>query len=262
MKPNPAVSAAVWELFEALPCQTRPQRGAKPAKRLTALAHELASDDILENAGKLAHGEMHKALDTFQETEKTKIKAKRKAVLTVDGKTLIADMKTKKKSFDDFWEDADMAVINDAYRRASRMFTPDISRTYTDYLALKVAAPDEPEEFEETIIEARVAIAALGLMTEVQAYFDGEADKLAKAWLAEYKKEIKKLPDDRREAYRQIIEMSAEPQDVEMVRPGARFEATKVREKDGSEQTSRPTRNIFSAMKMASIQQTSKAIGR
>lgn len=235
MKPNPAVSAAVWELFEALPCQTRPQKGAKPAKRLTALAHELASDGILENAGKLAHAEMHKALDTFQETEKTKIEAKRKAVLTVDGKTVIADLKTKNKSFDDFWEDADMAVINDAYRRASRIFTPDISRTYTDYLALKVTTPDQPEEFEEALVEARVVIAALGLMIEVQAYFDGEANKLAKAWLDKYKKQIKKLSDDRREAYRQIIEMSAEPQDVELVRPDTRFEPTRVREKDGNE---------------------------
>jgi hypothetical protein len=235
MKPNPAVQAAVWELFETLPCQTRPQRGAKPAKRLTALAHELASDDILKNAGKLAHAEMHKALDSFQETEKTKIEAKRKAVLIVDGKTVIADMKTKERSFDDFWEDADMAVINDAYKRASRIFTPDISRTYTDFLALKVATPDQPEEFEEAIVEARVAIAALGLMTEVQPYFDGEANKLATAWLGKYKKQIKKLPDDRREAYRQIIEMSAEPQDVEMVSPAARFEPTKIREKDGSE---------------------------
>ncbi len=128
-----------------------------------------------------------------------------------------------------------MAVINDAYRRASRIFTSDISRTYTDYLALKVATPDQPEEFEEALVEARVAIAALGLMTEVQAYFDLEASKLAKTWLDKYKKEIKKLPDDRREAYRQIIEMSAEPQDVELVRPAARFEPTRVREKDGSE---------------------------
>jgi hypothetical protein len=240
MKPNPAVPADVWEIFEALPCQTRPQKGAKPAKRLTALAHELASDDILENAGKLAHAEMHKALDRFQETENTKIEAKRKAVLIVDGKTVIADLKTKNKSLDDFWEEADMAVINDAYRRASRIFSPDISRTYTDYLALKVAKPDQPEEFEEAIVEARVAIAALGLMTEVQVYFDAEANKLTKAWLDKYKQQIKKLPDDRREAYRQIVEMSAEPQDVELVKPDARFEPSKVREKDGSE-TDLPT---------------------
>ena len=56
VKPNPEASQAVWDAFEALPSQTRPQRGAKPAKRLTALAHELAADGILAGAGRLAHG--------------------------------------------------------------------------------------------------------------------------------------------------------------------------------------------------------------
>ncbi len=231
MKPNPAASDAIWEAFEALPSQTRPQRGAKPAKRLTALAHELASDGILPNAGKLAHAAMHDALDKFQESEKAKIEAKRKAVLTVDGKTVVADMKGKNKSFDEFWEDADMAVIDDAYRRAARIVSPDISPTYTDHLAYKVSNPDEGDEFEEALVEARVSIAALGLMTEMQAYVDAEADKLAKAWLAKYEGDIKKLSDDRKEAYRQIKEMSIEPQDVAMVKPESKFELTKVREK-------------------------------
>lgn len=232
MKPNPAASVAVWEAFEALPSQTRPQRGAKPAKRLTALAHELASDDILPNAGKVAHAQMHKALDEFQESEKAKIEAKRKAVLTVDGKTIVADLKGKNKSFDDFWEAADMPVIEDAYRRAARIFSPDISRTYTDFLAYKVAMPNESDEFEEALVGARVSIAALGLVMEAQAHFDAEADKLAKAWLANYGNEIKKLTDDRKEAYRQIVEMSTEPQDVALVKPEAKFEMTKAREKD------------------------------
>jgi type III restriction enzyme len=239
MKPNPAVSAAVWDAFEALPSQTRPQRGAKPAKRLTALAHELASDDILPGAGKLAHAEMHKALDKFQKSEQAKIDAKRKAVLTVDGKTVVANLKDKNKSFDEFWEDADMAVIDDAYRRASRIFSPDISRTYADYLAYKVSTPDHPDEFEEAIVEARVSIAALGLVTEVEPYFDAEADKLAKAWFAKYGREIKKLTDDRKEAYRQIVEMSTEPQDVALVKPEAKFEPTKAREED--DETDLPT---------------------
>ena len=63
VKPNPDAAADVWAAFESLPAQTRPQHGAKPAKRLTALAHELASDGILPNAGKLAHSGMHKTLD-------------------------------------------------------------------------------------------------------------------------------------------------------------------------------------------------------
>jgi hypothetical protein len=159
------------------------------------------------------------------------IEAKRKAVLTVDGKTVVADLKERTKSLDDFWEDADMAVIDDAYRRAARMLSPDISRTYTEHLASKEATPDEPDEFEEAIVEGRVSIAALGLVMELQAYFDAEADKLAKAWLAKYADQIKKLTDDRKEAYRQIVEMSREPQDVGLTKPEAQFEPTKVLEK-------------------------------
>jgi len=231
VRPNPAAPATIWEKFEGLPSQTRPQRGAKPAKRLTALAHELASDDILPGAGSLAHKAMHEALDKFQESEKTNIEAKRKAVLTVDGKTVVADLKGRTKSLEDFWEDADMLVIDDAYRRAARMLSPDISRTYAAHLASRGATPDEPDEFEEAIVEARVSVAALGLVMELQAYFDSEADTLAKAWLAKYADQIKTLTDDRKDAYRQIVEMSSEPQDVGLIKPEAQFEPTKVLEK-------------------------------
>lgn len=34
-------------------------------------------------------------------------------------------------------------------------------------------------------MEARVTVAGMGLVMEVQDYFDGEADRLAKAWLAD-----------------------------------------------------------------------------
>ena len=232
IRPNPAASQAVWDKFETSPSQTRPQRGAKPAKRLTALAHELASDDILPRAGKLAHDAMHKVLDTAQEKYKAQIGAKRNAVMTVDGKTVVVDLKGKTKSFNQFVEDADMAVIDDAYRRAARIFSPDISRTYVDALAYRVADPDDADEFEEALVDARVSIAALGLVTEVQPYFDDEADKLAKAWLEKYSPVIKKLSHDRQESYRQIREMSTEPQDVDLVKPEAKFEPTKARLND------------------------------
>ena len=233
VKPHPDASASVWGAFESLPSQTRPQRGAKPAKRLTALAHELVSDGILTGAGRLAHGVMHKALDVFQASQKEKIEAKRKSVLIVDGETVVADMKGKAKTFDEFWEDADVTVIDDAYRRAARIFSPDIAKTYVEHLAQKVASvDDDPEEFLEAIVEARVTVAGLGLVTEVQAYFDAEADKLAKAWLSEYAQQIKALSDERKESYRQIVEMSTEPQSVDLAKPASRYEATKAREND------------------------------
>lgn len=232
VKPNPNASQLIWSKFESLPSQTRPQRSAKPAKRLTALAHELASDDILPSAGKLAHAEMHKVLDAVQVRLAALINEKRNSVMTVDGKTVVADLKGKSKTFQQFWEDADMAVIDDAYRRSARIFTPDISRTYVDALAYRAADPEDADEFEEALVEGRVSVAALGLITESQLEFDAEADKLAKSWLAKYNATIKHLSHDRQESYRQVREMSVEPQDVELAKPDARFEPTKVREKD------------------------------
>ncbi len=228
MKPHPQAVQAVWNKFESLPSQTRPQRGAKPAKRLTALAHELASDDILPGAGRKAHAAMHAVLDGLQISEKDKIEAKRKSVMTVEGKTVVAHLLGKTKTFEEFWEDADMAVIDDAYRRASRIFSPDISRTYVDALAYQAANPEEADEFEVALVEARVAVAALGLVTEVQPAFDAAADKQAKEWLAKYGAAIKSLSDDRQESYRQVREMSAEPQDIDLVKPAGRFEPTMV----------------------------------
>ena len=241
VKPNPDVPVSVWQAFEALPSQTRPQRGAKPAKRLTALAHELASDDILPNAGKLAHAGLHETLDRFQHDNRKMIADKRETVLTVDGRTVRADLQGKAKSFNQMWEEAaDAAAIADVYRRATHVFTPDIARTYVDHLAYKVANPDDDaEDFLEAIVEARVTVAGLGLVTEVQGHFDGEADRLVKAWMAQYGAQIKALSDDRKESYRQIIEMSADPQDVEMIKPEARFEPTKAR--DGDAMTDLPT---------------------
>jgi len=76
-------------------------------------------------------------------------------------------------------------VINgENYRRAARIFTPDISRTYVDHLAGKVANREEaPEQFLEAIAESRVTVAGLALVMEVQAYFDAAAEELAKTWL-------------------------------------------------------------------------------
>lgn len=229
VKPNPGVTDTVWQLFESLPSQTRPQRGAKPAKRLTALAHELASDGILAGAGRQAHRKLHEALDAFATSHQDKVEAKRKAVMTVDGKTVKADLKGKEKSFDEFWEDADVAVIDDAYRRAARVLSPDIAKTYVEHLAQRTASiDDDPEEYLEAITEARVTVAGMGLVTEIGPYFDAKADELAKTLLKTHSPQIKALSDDRKETYRQIIEMSTDPQSVDLAKPESRYEATKA----------------------------------
>jgi hypothetical protein len=232
MTPNPSVTEAVWEKFLSLPSQSLPQRAASPVKRLTALAQELAVDGLLLDAGKKAHAEMHKVLEAAQARYADEIATARKAVLTVEGKSLKADMKGKSKSFDDFWESADYAVIEDAYRRASRILSPDLSRTYAEYLAAKKTDADT---LEDALMEAHADIAAFGLVADVKTYLDTEADKVAKAWLDQYRVPIKGLSHERQEAYRRIKEMSADPEDIDLTKPSSWMEATSAREAGGSE---------------------------
>ena len=233
VKPNSAVPEAVWEKFESLPAQTRPQRGAKPAIRLTALAHELASDGLLPDAGGKAHAAMHKFLDDFIAEREPEFAAKRKDVTTVEGRTIVADLKTGTLQDEGFKEDADEAVVGDAFRRTARIISPDIARTYTMERAKR--KPQAEDDLDDALLEAREEVSALFLIENLQGLYDAEAKKLADAWFAEYREKIKTLPDDRQESYRQITALSTEPQDVDLVRPLSRMEPTGAIEKDGTE---------------------------
>jgi len=233
MKPNPDASEEVWEKFVSLPSQTRPQRGAKPAIRLTALAHELASDGLLSGAGGKAHAAMHKVLDNFIAEREQAFAEKRALVMTVEGRTIIADLQTGKTSDGTFQADADDAVVGDAYRRTARIVSPDIARTYTmERAKLK---PEAEDDLDDALMEAREDVAALHLLENLQVLFDAEATTMSDGWLAKYHDRIKGLTHDRQESYRQIVALSTKPQDVDLAQPVSRFEPTKAREAGGAE---------------------------
>ncbi len=225
MKPHPELNEEIWNKFETLPSQTLPKKVAKPIKRLTALAQELASDNIVKDAGKRAHTEMHKALDAVQARFFDEIKDARGKVLVVEGKSLKTDLRKRKMSFDQFVEDADYTVINDSYRRAARAISPDLAKTYAVYLASK---NNNDESIEEALIEAHTIIASIGLVSEIQGYLDEEADKLSKKWLNEHRILIKNLSDERQESYRVLKGWSKEPQDIDLIKPNSWMVATTV----------------------------------
>jgi type III restriction enzyme len=232
MKPNPEIPEEVWQKLLSLPSQTLPKKQARPVKRLTALGHELAMDRLLPDAGKKAHAEMHKVLDGVRVRYVEEIKKARDAVLTVEGKTVKADVETKGMTFNDFVETADYAVIEDAYRRAARAVSPDLATTYAEHLASKAIVSEDPEE---ALIEAHTVIAAIGLVPDIKTDLEAAAEKLANQWLGEHRVAIKSLSDGRQEVYRQIREMSADPLDVDLARPNTWLQPTTIREADGKE---------------------------
>jgi hypothetical protein len=222
----------VWEKLLSLPSQTLPKRQARPVKRLTSLAHELATDRLLPEAGKLAHADMHKVLQGARARFTDEIAASRQAVMTVEGKSLKTDMKTGEMTFDDFLEVADYAVIEDAYRRAGRAISPDLATTYSEFIA---RTEGDSGDMEGSLIEAHVMIAALGLVPQVKETLEAEAEKLANQWLTKYRVQIKDLSDERQEVYRQIREMSATPLDVDLARPTSWMQPTVIREANKTE---------------------------
>lgn len=232
LKPNPSIPEEVWEKLLSLPSQSLPKRHARPVKRLTSLAHELAVDGLLEDAGKAAHAEMHKVLDGTRARFKAEIEAARKSVLTVEGKSLKADLKGGGMSFDDFLEEADYAVIEDAYRRAGRAISPDLATSYSDYLA---RSEGDPEDLEGALIDAHVIIAALGLVPEVKETLEAEAEKLATQWLSRFRVDIKSLSDERQDVYSEIRKMSSEPKPDDLARPRSWMQPTTLREANGTE---------------------------
>ena len=232
MMPNPAIPEEVWDKLTSLPSQILPKKQARPVKRLTALAHELAMDGLLPDAGKKAHTAMHSILDTAIGTYAEDIANARASVLAVEGKTLTADTETAKMTFDDFVEAADYFVIEDAYRRAGRAISPDLATTFAEHLAAKI---EDAEDEEEALVAAHTTIAAIGLVSNIKDDLETAAEQMAKDWLAAFRVAIKGLADERQEVYRQIQEMSSDPLPVEIARPHMWLQPKTAKEPNGKE---------------------------
>ncbi|GAA1380742.1 DEAD/DEAH box helicase [Luteococcus sanguinis] len=222
---------AVWDKFVQLPAQSIPPKGAKPVKRLTLLAHELATDDLLPDAGKVAHAELHKVLNAARERFSAELAVAADDVATMEGATLVADMRGKAKSFSQYVEEADIVAIEAAYRAAGRVFSPDLARTYAEHLATQNVSVSR----EDALLEAHETIAAMGLVPEIKTYLESEAERLTSAWFTTYRAAIKNLSHERKAEYHRIRQMSREPQPEDLEKPEKRTEPTKVREANGQE---------------------------
>ncbi len=220
MVPNPAVPDEVWVLFQSLPAETLPRKHANPIKRLTSLAHALASDGLLPDAGKTAHEYLHGVLDGLSaQYARDREKAERD-VHMVAGGTVRGRARHGLRQDESWTEAADDRAIQDAYRSGARTITPDIARTYVDHLALGA-------EDEDAYRDANVRVAALAMLPQTRPALDAEADRIVHDWLAKYRVSIKGLPESRQSLYAEITSMSTDPQLISMALPRNRQEETK-----------------------------------
>lgn len=218
MTPNPVIPDEVWKLFGELPAETLPRKHANPIKRVTSLAHALAADGIVPEAGKIAHERLHGVLNGLAAQYVNDLVQAEEDVLKVVGGSIRAHHGLRA---DESWtEIADDRSIQESYRNGARIISPDVSRTYIDHLALDA---DE----EDVLRDAHVRVAALAMLPYTRPALDSMADNLATEWLAKHRVDIKALSEARQSLYAEISAMSTDPQLISMALPKNRQEETK-----------------------------------
>jgi type III restriction enzyme len=225
MVQNSAIPDAVWDAYARLPSQTLPRAGAKPVKRLLALAQALSRDELRPYARKEALHLLYAELDGQRAKHKQLIEVGSDRIRAVEGETMVAGVGASAiREFEHFTEQADERSVEADFRAAARVFSPDVARGYADRLV----------DDDDALLDAHVTVAALAKIEGVDERLQAEADKVAREWLDETRVERRGLSDERRAVYVDIQAMSAEPQPMEIERPAVRSEATQRLEKDGN----------------------------
>ena len=216
LKPNAQLSDFVWNAWDRMPTVTIPQRGAAPVKRLALLALALSADGLQPGAIAEATREMHLVLDAARARYPSLLQSAVNEIWAVRGQTITGRQQGSQLTYADFVEFADDRAIQVGFKDAEMAFGGDVAAAYVNRL---VDGSDD-----DSLRDAFVTTAALAIIPEVRAEIDREADKLATAWFAKYRVDIKSLSDDRQQVYAEIQALATQPQRGYLTRPRTRIE--------------------------------------
>lgn len=226
LSPNPDIPETVWQLWDTMPTQTLPKRGARPVKRLVALAQALAMDKVRPGALADAEREMHDVLDGYGVRYGGLLDKQIDEVWRVDLQQISGTSTSSRLTYREFSMRADDRAIRSAFEVAKKAFGADIAQSYVNHLA------GDDDGDDDGLRDAYVRTAALAMIKEIREKVDQEATELVERWLAEHRVAIKGLPDVRHQDYEEIRAMTTAPQRGELSRPKSRMEDFKVIDAD------------------------------
>jgi type III restriction enzyme len=232
--PNPEVQEEVWESWVALPTQTLPQRGARPVKRLVALAQALSADAVRPGALSEAEEELHRILDAYATRYEKHLDSAIQEVWDVHVKEIAGRFGKAGLSYAEFVERADDRAIRTGFEAAKKAFGADIAQSYVNHLA----GPDDAEAGDDGLREAYVRASALATVKEVRDKVDVEATELTDKLFAQHRVSLKGLSDVRQQEYEDIRAMATDPQLGTLRPPRTRIEGFSV--EDGDQIVSAP----------------------
>lgn len=226
--PNPDVPDAVWDLWTTLPTETLPRRGARPVKRLLALALALAQDGLWPNALQVVQAKLHRVLDAFSTLYEDKLDDAIREVWAVEIQQIEGHFGKTGLKYAEFVERADDRSIRAGFEAAKKAFGADVAQSYVNHLA----GPDEEGADDDGLRDAFVRATALATVKEIRAKVDAEAIEITAQVFYDHRVAIRGLSDDRQQEYDEIRAMSTEPQRGELRSPRTCVEGFSV-EVDG-----------------------------
>jgi len=228
LAPNPNIPDRVWDVWEGLPTQTLPQRGARPVKRLVVLAQALSASAVRPGALKEVEDEMHRRLDGFATIYWKHLEAAVQEVWDVHIQEISGRYGKGGLSYSQFVERADDRAIRSGFEFAKKAFGADIAQSYVNH----VAGADEEDADDDGLREAYVRITALATVKEVREKIDQEAIELAEKLFAEHRVAILELSDARQQEFEDIRAMATDPQMGTLRRPRTRIEGFSIAQGD------------------------------
>lgn len=227
LRPNPDVPDEVWDVWESLPTQTLPQKGARPVKRLVALAQALSADGLEPGALGKVEQELHRILDAYSTRYADKLDSAIEEVWAVHIQEIAGRYQRQGLTYKEFVERADDRAILSGFEAAKKAFGADVAQSYVNYLA-----DTEDGGEDDGLREAYVRTAALATVTDLRSKVDAEAIELTEQLFAKHRVAIKALSDERQQDYEDIRAMATEPQRGMLRPPRTRIEGFSV-EEDG-----------------------------
>lgn len=216
--PNPNIPEDVWKLWEALPTQTLPKRGARPVKRLVALAQALSADGVWPGALSQVDQRLRRTLDTSATLHADRLDAAIQEIWEVHVQEIAGRFGKERLTYTEFIERADDRAIRTGFEAAKKAFGADIAQSYVIHLA---GADDDDDD---GLREAYVRTAALATVKEVRDKVDREALEFTDSLFAEHAAAIGQLSDARQQEYEDIRAMATAPQMGKLRRPARGFE--------------------------------------
>ncbi|MDP9433531.1 MAG: hypothetical protein M3P91_12735 [Actinomycetota bacterium] len=223
---NPEIPQAVWDVWDSLPTETMPVRGARAVVRLTSLAQALSTDGLRPKALATVSRELVAELDALAEKHSTSLDKAIEEIWSVHVKEIVGRTGGFAPTYNDFVIRADDRAIRTGFQFAQQALGATVAQAYVDHLC--------PEGEEDELRDAFVWTAALAATKEIREKVDATANGIAVRLIDEHRRDIERLTDERRAEYERIRALAVDPQRGVLGEPRLRLEDYKVVDNSGA----------------------------